>query len=226
MRNLVNCSFQVGWLGGLSWPQIKCLSHTKCRILSNTWGVVKKNKTRFLSWNSWQSSRREGFPRGSDGKGSTWNAGDWVQSLDWEDPLEEDMATHSSVLAWRMPWTGEPGGLRSIGSQRVRHNWPSTALVGGMLRCSIRQEVKSLRSQCVCGLPLGLSWWRIHLQCRRPGFKPWVGLPTPVSGLENSMDCIVHGVAKSGTRLTDFHFHFQGVCILFTVMIWHFTVVV
>ena len=39
-----------------------------------------------------------------------------------EDPLEEGMATHSSTLAWRIPWTEKPGGLRSIGSQRVRHN--------------------------------------------------------------------------------------------------------
>ena len=45
----------------------------------------------------------------------------WVQSLGWEDPLEEGMATHSSILAWRILWTEEPGVLQSIGSQRVRH---------------------------------------------------------------------------------------------------------
>ena len=39
----------------------------------------------------------------------------WVRSLDWEDPLEEDMATYSSILAWRIPWTEEPGGLQSMG---------------------------------------------------------------------------------------------------------------
>ena len=44
-----------------------------------------------------------------------------VQSLSWEDPLEKRMATHSSVLAWRIPWTEEPGGLQSMGLQRVRH---------------------------------------------------------------------------------------------------------
>ena len=44
-----------------------------------------------------------------------------VRSLDQDDPLEEGMATHSSILAWRIPWTEEPGGLQSIGSQRVRH---------------------------------------------------------------------------------------------------------
>ena len=45
-----------------------------------------------------------------------------VLSLGWEDPLEEDVATCSSILAWRIPWTEEPGGLQSVGSQRVRHD--------------------------------------------------------------------------------------------------------
>ena len=45
----------------------------------------------------------------------------WVQSLRWEDPLEKGTATRSSVLGWRIPWTEEPGGLQSMGSQRVRH---------------------------------------------------------------------------------------------------------
>ena len=45
-----------------------------------------------------------------------------VQSLDWEDLLEKEMATHSSILAWEMPWTEEPGGLQSMGSQRVKHD--------------------------------------------------------------------------------------------------------
>ena len=46
----------------------------------------------------------------------------WVQSLGWEDPLEKGMATHSSILAWRIPRTEEPGGLQSMGSQRVGHD--------------------------------------------------------------------------------------------------------
>ena len=45
----------------------------------------------------------------------------WIQSLGQEDPLEEEMATHSSVLAWKIPWTEKPGGLQSMGSQRVGH---------------------------------------------------------------------------------------------------------
>ena len=46
----------------------------------------------------------------------------WVRSLGWEDPLEEGMAAHSSILAWRIPRTEEPDGLQSVGSQRVGHN--------------------------------------------------------------------------------------------------------
>ena len=47
----------------------------------------------------------------------------WVQSLGQEGPLEKEMATHCSTLAWRIPWTEEPGGLQSRGSQRVRNDW-------------------------------------------------------------------------------------------------------
>ena len=46
----------------------------------------------------------------------------WVPFLGGEDPLEEGMAAHSSILTWRIPWTEEPGGLQSIGQQRVRHD--------------------------------------------------------------------------------------------------------
>ena len=46
----------------------------------------------------------------------------WVRSLGWEDPLEKEMATQSSSLAWRIPWTEEPGGLQYTGSQRVGHD--------------------------------------------------------------------------------------------------------
>ena len=46
----------------------------------------------------------------------------WIRFLGWEDPLEKGMATHSSVLAWRIPWTEEPGRLQSMRSQRVRHD--------------------------------------------------------------------------------------------------------
>ena len=57
----------------------------------------------------------------------------WVRSLDWEDPLEKEMTTHSSILAWRIPWTEKPGGLQSMGSQRVGHDFPSKVFCNSFL---------------------------------------------------------------------------------------------
>ena len=62
------------------------------------------------------------FAGGSDGRESACNAGDLGLSLGWEDPLWKEMATHCSILAWRIPWVEEPGRLQSMGSQRVRHD--------------------------------------------------------------------------------------------------------
>ena len=62
-----------------------------------------------------------GFPSGSEGKESACNI-QLVQSLGREDPLEKKMATHSSILAWKIPWMEETGGLQTIGSQRAGHD--------------------------------------------------------------------------------------------------------
>ena len=64
------------------------------------------------------------FRGGSDSKGFACSEGrpgmeTWDPSLDWEDPLQEEMTTHSGIFTWRIPWTEEPGRLQSIGSQRV-----------------------------------------------------------------------------------------------------------
>ena len=53
----------------------------------------------------------------------------WVQSLGWEDPLEKGMATHSSILAWRIPWTQEPSSLQSMESQWVRYDWATNITI-------------------------------------------------------------------------------------------------
>ena len=70
-----------------------------------------------------------GFPGGTSGKELPANARD-IKTLVWplgqNDPLKDGMATHSSILAWRIPWTEEPGGLLSIGSQIVGHDWRDT----------------------------------------------------------------------------------------------------
>ena len=62
-----------------------------------------------------------GFLGHSDGKESACNARDQLQSLDWEDSLEKRMASDSIILAWRIPWTEEPGELQHMESQRVKH---------------------------------------------------------------------------------------------------------
>ena len=67
-----------------------------------------------------------------------------VQSLGGEGPLEKEMATHSSILAWRILWTEEPGGLQSMGSQRVGHNWVTNTLTS-LSKC-IEHEVNSMVS--------------------------------------------------------------------------------
>ena len=72
-----------------------------------------------------------------------------VWSLGWEDLLEKEMTTHYSILAWKIPWTKEPGRLQSMGSQRVRHDWATS------LHFTSLQEVycRQLPSCCI------LTWW-------------------------------------------------------------------
>ena len=67
-----------------------------------------------FSWASLVPQRLKRLP-------SVWETG--VRSLGWEDPLEKEMVTHSGILAWRIPWTEEPGRLQSTGSQRIGHDW-------------------------------------------------------------------------------------------------------
>ena len=69
-----------------------------------------------------------GFPGGSVVKNLPAMQETWVQSLGQEDPLEEGMATNSNILAWRIPWTEEPGRLQSIASQRVGCDWSDWAV--------------------------------------------------------------------------------------------------
>ena len=65
----------------------------------------------------------------------------WVQSLGWEDPLEKGMTTPSAILAWRIPWTEEPGRLQSMGSKRAGHNWTTFAFTSCM---KVKTEISSL----------------------------------------------------------------------------------
>ena len=77
----------------------------------------------------------------------------WIWSLGWEDPLEEGMATHSSILVWKIPWTEEPGGLQSTGLQRVGHDWVtqhSTALERYLGKYCLFPETHSTIAPEVC----------------------------------------------------------------------------
>ena len=78
---------------------------------------VAKSQTRLSDWTELMALVVKNLPA------TTGDVKMWIQFLGREDPLEEGMATHSSVLTWRIQWTEEPGGLQSMGSQRVGHDW-------------------------------------------------------------------------------------------------------
>ena len=74
-------------------------------------------------WLNLSTKMTEDFPGGSDGKASVYNAGDPDSIPGLEDPLEMEMAIHSSTIAWKISWTEEPGRLQSMGLQRVVQDW-------------------------------------------------------------------------------------------------------
>ena len=76
-----------------------------------------------------------GFPGGSGGKESACNGETQVWSLCQEDRLEKEMATHSSILVWRIIWTEQPGGLQSMGSQTARQTWATNTFTFNLLLC-------------------------------------------------------------------------------------------
>ena len=84
----------------------------------DSWGRKESDTTERLNWTDVMD-----FPFGSDGKVSAYSERIRVQSLGREDPLEKEMATHSSTLAWKIPGKADPGRLQCMGSQRVRHDW-------------------------------------------------------------------------------------------------------
>ena len=240
-----------------------------------------------------------------------------VRSLGWDDPLEEEMAPHSSIPAWKTPWTEALGGLQSLGFRRVVHSWASKHAGTGIAKTVLKTEVGGLiphSVNCGCvietasgtrdsgetgphhmavirrcrgvhrermvflnlievllfmmfhcfwcwvllyvmftliaqlvknppavqgdpgsipgsgrspgegiGHPLQYSWASFVAQLVKnpPAMQEtWVqslgwedpgegkGYPLQYSDLANSLDCIVHGVAKSWTRLSDFNFHY------------------
>ena len=115
----------------------------------------------------------------------------WIQSLGWEDLLEEGMATHSSVLAWKIPWTEEPGGLQSMRSQWIRHNWAHThiqeeeetlIIASGSLS---PEGQNTARKQLTANLKGGL-----YQTLNIPG--PWLWISQPPKLWEINCCCLSH----------------------------------
>ena len=146
---------------------------------------------------------------GSDGKNLPIMQGAWVQSLGQKYSLEKDMATHSSILIWRIPWTEEPGGLPSIGSQKVGCNWSDLAYHTQQQQAEEDELVTLSQSQildfqkgCVGGweesFPVSFAlscfshvWlfatlrtvaWQVLLSMLFSRQKYWSGLPCPSLG--------------------------------------------
>ena len=75
-----------------------------------------------------------------------------VWTLDWEDPLEKGMATHSSILAWRIPWIEEPGGLQSVGLQRVAYNWESNTFTFALVTTGSEEWKNRVTKNLCCSI--------------------------------------------------------------------------
>ena len=147
-----------------------------------------------------------------------------VQSLGQVDPLEEGMLTHSSILAWRISWTEEPGGLQPLGSQRVGHNWSDLACTHGIYKGEKKRKIIEEPWKCFyelnsfrLGFPGGSEVKASACNAGDLGSIPGLGRspgerngnPLQYSCLENPMDggawwATVHGVAKSQTWRSDF----------------------
>ena len=135
----------------------------------------------------------------------------WVWSLGWEDPLEKEMATHSRILAWKIPWIEEPGRLQSMGLQWVGHERATSLSLetfNSISRyfCYIKSQIMLL---VVKNLPANAGDLRDAGSTPGSGRSPGKGHGTPLqySSLENPMDrrawqATVHGVAKSWTQLS------------------------
>ena len=128
------------------------------------------------------------FPGGSDGKESTYNAGDLGLITGLGRSSEEGMTTHSSILAWKSPWTEEPGRLQSMGSQRVRNDWA-------------QHTYKHIHIH-IC----------IYICWRRQWHPTPVLLPGKSHGRRNLVGCRPWGHEESDTT-ERLHFHFSLSCI-------------
>ena len=120
------------WINGRVQPifspelDLNISEHLNCLKICRGNSVEKANLFNKCPWNNWTSIC--GFLGGSVVKETALMPETQVPSLGWGDSLEKQMATHSSILAWKIPWTEEPGWLQSLGSQRVGCDWARTCM--------------------------------------------------------------------------------------------------
>ena len=129
--------------------------------VANTRHSINNSFDPELAFNHWQ------IPRGSDNKESVARQETWIWSLGQEDPLEKGMATHSSILPWRIPCTEEQGRLQSMEWQRVGHDWATNTFI---FRITYRGLVRSVRSYTRVSDLVGGTWsLRIYIPNQFPG---------------------------------------------------------
>ena len=109
------------WVGKIPWRRERLPTpvflHGEFHGLYSPWGHKESDMTEWLSWASLLAHMVKHLPVMRETQ---------VGSQGWEDPLEKEMATHSSILTWKIPWTEEPCRLQSMGSQRVGHDWATS----------------------------------------------------------------------------------------------------
>ena len=142
----------------------------------------------------------------------------WAQSLGSEDPLEKGMATHSRILAWRIPRTEEPGGLQSTGSQRVRHDWANQHTFSVNLRNG-DVVFQWLFISCRCWTWLSQVAWRgIALWKQTSGVSRLCTNP-PCLGLQNSV-CVLVMTALFGSSQGRLETHCCLFCLIDVRIPW------
>ena len=119
-----------------------------------------------------------------------------IQSLNQEDPLEEKVAIHSSILAWTIPWTEEPGGLQSTGSQRVGHNWGTEHACRFIIRLKCRSYSQPIH--------IIKSWYTtIDIEVIEPlskVYRSFLSSFTTVTDLNCSSICHSHSVTRANVH--------------------------
>ena len=121
-----------------------------------------------------------------------------VRSLGWEDPLEKEMATHSSTLAWKIPWTEKPGRLQSMGSQRVRHDWgtflsfPKLSRPGFSSMWTMNFQMFKLVLEKVkepeITLPISAGTWKKPESSREKSISALLTMPKPLCGSQQTVE--------------------------------------